>query len=85
MCVNGVNTSQLKDTVQMIDDEVAICRKWTHKMFHLAENGQSERAAAKLKEVQYLLDDVRAALVETQEAIDADDEDINDGVKVELV
>lgn len=85
MCVNGVNTAQLKDTVQIVDDEVALCRKWTHKMFHLAENGQSIRAAAKLKEVQYMLDDVRAALVEVQEAIDADDADVNNGVTVELV
>lgn len=83
MCVNGVNTAQLKDTVQMIDDEITLCRKWTHKMYHLADSGKDVRAAEKLKEVQSMLDDVRAALAETQEAIDEDDED--NGVEVKLV
>jgi len=83
MCTNGVNTAQLKGTIEEIDDTVALSRKWTHKMYHLADNGGNTRTAEKLKEVQSLLDDVRAALVDAQEAADADDAD--NGVSVELV
>lgn len=82
MCVNGVNTAQLKDTVSMIDDNIALCRKWTHKMYHLASDGGQDRSAEALKEVQSLLDEVRAAITEAQEAIDEDD---TADVKVELV
>lgn len=83
MCTNGVNTNQLRGTIEQIDETVTLCRKWTHKMYHLAEDGQQERSAAALKEVQSLLDDVRAALADAQSAVDADDAD--DGVIIELV
>ena len=39
MCTNGVNTQQLKDTVTQIDETVALTRRWTHRMYHLADNG----------------------------------------------
>lgn len=83
MCTNGVNTNQLKDTITQIDETVALCRKWTHRMYHLADNGQMERSAKALAAIQSQLDDVRAALSDAQDAVDADDADT--GVTVELV
>lgn len=83
MCTNGVNTAQLKGTLDQIDETVALCRKWTHKMYHLADNGGQARTADQLQDIQRMLDDVRAALVEAQEAVDADDAD--SGVTVKLV
>lgn len=83
MCTNGVNTAQLKGTIEQIDETVALCRKWTHKMYHLADNGDQTRTAEQLQNVQRMLDDVRATLVEVQEAVDADD--VDSGVTVKLV
>lgn len=84
MCTNGVNTQQLKDTIEMIDAQVALSRRWTHKMYHLADNGQMERSAKKLKAIQALLDDVRSEFEELQDVIERDDAEVK-GVEVELV
>lgn len=83
MCTNGVNTQQLKDTVEMIDAHIALSRRWTHKMYHLAENGAMDASAKKLKAIQGMLDDVRSEFEELQEIIDKDD--ANSGVSVELL
>lgn len=83
MCANGVNTQQLKDTVNQIDETIALTRRWTHRMFHLAENGQMGRTTAQLQKVQAALDDVRQMLDEAQDAIDRDDAD--NGVTVTAV
>lgn len=83
MCSNGVNTQQLKDTVTQIDEAVALTRRWTHRMYHLADNGQMERTAKQLAKIQNMLDDVRAELEETQDIIDRDDAD--NGVTVEVL
>ena len=84
MCANGVNTQQLKDTVTQIDEAVALTRRWTHRMYHLADNGQMEKTAAKLQKIQGMLDDVRAELEEAQDIIDRDDA-ATSGVTVDLV
>ena len=73
MCTNGVNTNQLKDTVAQIDETIALTRRWTHRMYHLASDGQMPRSSDKLQEIQTMLDNVRAALDEAQDCIDRDD------------
>ena len=83
MCTNGVNTQQLKDTVTFIDDQIALSRRWTHKMYHLADSGQMENSANKLQEIQRMIDDVRAEIDELQDIIDKDDS--ASGVSVNLV
>ena len=83
MCTNGVNTQQLKDTVTQIDETVALTRRWTHRMYHLADNGSMERTAKQLQKIQSTLDDVRSMLDEAQDAIDRDDAD--NGVTVTVV
>lgn len=83
MCANGVNTQQLKDTVTQIDETVALTRRWTHRMYHLADNGKMERSAEALQKIQSALDDVREMLDEAQDAIDRDDAD--NGVTVKAV
>ena len=75
MCANGVNTQQLKDTVNMIDEEVALTRRWTHRMYHLAADGQMERTAMQLQKIQGELDNIREMLTEAQDAIERDDAD----------
>ncbi len=83
MCANGVNTQQLQDTVKHIDETIALARRWTHQMYHLADNGKMERSAAQLQKVQVALDDVRALLDEAHDAIERDDRDT--GVTVTAV
>ncbi len=83
MCANGVNTQQLKDTVTQIDEAIALTRRWTHRMYHLADNGQMERSSKQLQKIQNALDDIREMLDEAQDAIDRDDAD--NGVTVTVV
>ncbi len=83
MCANGVNTQQLKDTVTQIDETIALTRRWTHRMYHLADNGQMTRSAEQLQKIQNSLDDIRGMLDEVQDAIDRDDKD--NGVTVTAV
>lgn len=83
MCANGVNTQQLKDTVTQIDEAIALTRRWTHRMYHLADNGQMERSSKQLQKIQSALDDIREMLDEAQDAIDRDDAD--NGVTVTVV
>ena len=68
MCTNGVNTNQLKSTIKIIDDEVALVRRWTHSLYHLADDGQMPKTAAKLAEVQSALDEIRALLTDANDA-----------------
>lgn len=79
MCTNGVNTNQLKATVEQIDETIALTRRWTHRLYHMADDASMERAAKQLAKVQSLLDEVRAQLDETQDAIDKDDESMGAG------
>ena len=82
MCSNGVNTNQLKSTIKQIDDEVALMRRWTHQLYHLADGGQMPKTAAKLQEIQGAFDDIRALLTD---AGDLADEDAEALVDVKLV
>ena len=84
MCANGVNTQQLKDTVTQIDETIALTRRWTHRLYHLADNGQMTKTAKKLQGIQNMLDEVRAELDEVQDVIDREDAQ-SSGVTVDLV
>ncbi|MDY2626184.1 MAG: hypothetical protein SOV74_07715 [Coriobacteriales bacterium] len=78
MCSNGVNTNQLKSTIKQIDDEVALMRRWTHQLYHLADGGQMPKTAAKLQEIQGAFDDIRALLTDAGDLADEDDEALVD-------
>lgn len=84
MCANGVNTQQLKDTVTQIDETIALTRRWTHRMYHLAENGEMVKSAKQFAKIQSMLDDVRAELDEVQDVIDREDA-ATSNVTVDLV
>ena len=78
MCSNGVNTNQLKSTIKQIDDEVALMRRWTHQLYHLADGGQMPKTAAKLQEIKGAFDDIRALLTDAGDLADEDDEALVD-------
>jgi hypothetical protein len=65
MCINGLNISQFKATIDQIDETVALTRRWTHRAYHTADSAQQPKTAAKLQEAQALLDEVRALLSES--------------------
>ncbi|MDR2715843.1 MAG: hypothetical protein LBB46_03750, partial [Coriobacteriaceae bacterium] len=67
-----------------IDDQVALDRRWVHKLYHAADDAGFGATAAVLKEVQGLLDEVRAQLAEAHDAFDKDSA-AADGVTVSLV
>ena len=70
MCTNGVNANQLGGTVEQIDEAVALCRRWTHRAYHSAEEAELPQSASSLLKAQGLLDDARALLDEARELIE---------------
>ncbi len=84
MCTNGVNADQFKMMLEQMDDQIALNRRWVHKLFHTADDAQYKKTAASLKEAQGLLDDVRALLTDAQDAFEKDVSDAS-GVSVKLV
>jgi len=75
MCTNGVNAPQLQGTVEQIDEAVALCRRWTHRAYHSAEEAELSRSASALLKAQGLLDEVRALLDEAGELIEKEAQD----------
>ncbi|MDR2957215.1 MAG: hypothetical protein LBU61_03405, partial [Coriobacteriales bacterium] len=62
MCTDGINTDQFQSNIEQIAETVALCRRWTHRAFHQVEEANKLETAAKLRDAQALLDDVRALL-----------------------
>ncbi len=84
MCTNGVNTAQFKMMLEQMDDQVALNRRWTHKMYHSASDAGYDKTAQTLKEIQGLLDEARALFTDAQDALDKDAETVSN-VTVNLV
>ena len=84
MCTNGVNVDQFKMMPEQMDDQVVLNRRWTHKLFHKADDNGYENTAAVLKEIQGLMDEARALLTDAQDALDKDASSAP-GVTVNLV
>lgn len=84
MCTSGVNAAQYKMMLEQMDDQIALNRRWTHKLYHTADDNGYDKTAATLKEAQSLLDDVRALLTDAQDAFEKDAEKLAD-VTVTLV
>ena len=72
MCTNGVNVSQFKMMFEQMDDQVALNRRWTHKLYHSAADAEYAKTAETLKEIPGLLDEARARLTDAQDALDKD-------------
>jgi hypothetical protein len=83
MCTNGINTTQFKSTIEQIDEAVALTRRWMHRAYHTADDGQQKKTADRLQKAQMLLDEVRALLSEATDL--ADEEAVSPNVSVNLV
>ncbi|MEF9841991.1 MAG: dynein gamma chain protein [Raoultibacter sp.] len=84
MCTNGINTGQYKLMLEQMDDQIALNRRWTHKLYHTADDSGYAQTAQALKEIQGLLDEARALLTDAQDAVDKDASSTS-GVTVSLV
>lgn len=84
MCTNGVNTGQLEQMIDQIDDHIKLERRWAHTLGHAAGDAGFPTVCQKLHDAQALLDEVRAVLGEAKDAIE-DDADAAAQVTVDLV
>ena len=81
MCTNGVNTNQLKASIQQLDEACALTRRWIHRAYHLADDGGQAKSAESLAKAQSLMDEVRALLSDADMDID---ENAGSNVTIEL-
>lgn len=84
MCTNGVNTGQFKMMLDQIDDQLALQRRWTHRLAHTAGDAGFAKTDDCLHQIQSLLDDARALITDAHDALE-DDAENGSGVTVELV
>lgn len=84
MCTNGVNVTQFQMMLEQMDDQIALNRRWVHKLYHEAANCGFEKAAVAVQEVQRLLDEARAQLTDASDYAEKDAERAR-AVTVELV
>ncbi len=84
MCTNGVNTGQLEQMIEMIDDHIKVERRWAHNMAHAAEDAGLATVGDKLHSVMTQLDTVRALLSDAKDAIEDDAEAVAN-VQVNLI
>ena len=68
MCTNGVNTGQLEQMIEQVDDHVKLERRWAHTLGHLAGDAGFATVSEKMHAAQALLDDVRALLGDAKAA-----------------
>ena len=84
MCTNGVNTGQMEQMIEQIDDHIKLERRWAHTLAHQAEDASLLKTGKKLHEAQAALDEVRALLADAKDALE-DDAELASGVSVNLV
>ena len=84
MCTNGVNTGQLEQMIDQVDDHIKLERRWSHTLAHLAGDAGFEATYEKLHQVQTLLDEARAVLSDAKDALEDDAETVAN-VMVNLV
>lgn len=84
MCTNGVNTNQLEQMIDQIDDHIKLERRWVHTLGHNAGDAGFASASEKLHTAQALLDEVRSLLGEAKDVLEDDAESVSN-VTVSLV
>ena len=72
MCTNGVNTGQLEQMIEMIDDHIKVERRWAHNLAHEAGDAGFSTVSQKLHDVMSQLDSVRASLSDAKDALEDD-------------
>lgn len=81
MCQNGINLGQFEMMLDQMDDQLALNRRWIHKLAHNAEDNGYEQTSDVLHKAQALMDDARALLTDAKDALEDDAEKLS-GVTV---
>ena len=84
MCTNGINTGQFTMMLEQMDDQIAVNRRWIHKMAHAAGDAGFAQTDETLHKIQELLDEARALVADAKDALE-DDAESASGVQVNLV
>lgn len=84
MCSNGVNIAQFDMMLDQIDDQLALQRRWTHKLAHLVGDAGFEKTDDTLHQIQSLLDEARALVTDAKDALEKEAE-AGSGITVDLV
>ena len=84
MCSNGVNTSQFEMMIDQIDDQLALQRRWVHKLAHTAGDAGYAKTDDTLHRIQGLLDDARALMADAHDSLE-EEASQSSGITVELV
>ena len=74
MCTNGVNTGQFNMMLEQMDDQLAVNRRWVHKLAHTAGDAGFSSTDEALHKVQELLDEARALITDAKDALESDAE-----------
>ena len=70
MCTNGVNKGQFEMMLDQMDDQLAVNRRWVHKMAHTAGDAGFAKTDDTLHKVQELLDEARALITDAKDALE---------------
>lgn len=84
MCSNGVNVNQFEMMLAQVDDQLALQRRWVHKLAHTAGDAGYAKTDDILHSVQGLLDEARALMSDARDTLE-DEASRSSGVTIELV
>lgn len=84
MCTNGVNTNQFEMMIDQVDDQLALQRRWVHRMAHTVGDAGYAKTDSILHEIQTLLDDARALVADAKDSLEKESLD-DSHVTIELV
>lgn len=84
MCSNGVNANQFEMMLAQVDDQLALQRRWVHKLAHTAGDAGYSKTDDILHSVQGLLDEARALMSDARDTLE-DEASRSSGVTIELV
>lgn len=84
MCSNGVNINQFEMMLAQVDDQLALQRRWVHKLAHTAGDAGYAKTDDILHSIQGLLDEARALMSDARDTLEDEASD-SSGVTIELV
>ena len=79
-----MDLNDYRTRIDQIDDQLALQRRWVHKLAHTAGGAGYAKTDDILHSVQSLLDDARALMADAKDSLE-DESSHASGVTVELV
>jgi hypothetical protein len=76
MCEGGINDGQMRLTVGMVDDSLALAQQWLEQLHHLADHAHRTETSAELAQVTVMLGEAREKLEVAADALGDTAEDV---------